>query len=202
MASENVLEITRGKSLKRYYGWGSDRLAYREIQAATSAAPCILHVPSHGMPEGWLFDISGAKGLSQLNTVDPQDPDFRLDMWPAIIVDADHIELNSLNAANMPAYEGGGWVQYPVPEDISNHTARAQFRDSYESTEVLLELTSDPGGGLIITPALSRITWQMTALQTAGLPDECVFDIELTSPSGEVDEVDGGKILLCPESTR
>jgi hypothetical protein len=196
------LEIEQGRTFSQTIAPSQSRFAYRQIQAATQAAPCIITTSApHGLPDGWLFAISDAKGMVELNS--PQDEDCRpLPNYSAIVIDEATLELNDLNASAFRPYSGGGIITYKLPMDLSGFTAAAQVRKTIDSEEVLLSLTTE-NGGIVIDEADATITLQATAVQTAAIDWlDGVWDLEITSADGIVTAVAAGSVKVIREVTR
>ena len=89
-----------------------------------------------------------------------------------------------------------------VPVDLTNCQARMQFRQTYESSSVLLDLDSS-SGSLSIDVSTGHIATQVSSNTTAGIKVRSgVFDLEVYHPDGRVDRVLQGRWTLSPEVTR
>lgn len=193
-AAKINLEIPQGRTFSKVLRWGQPRLAYRQISAATRAAPCVLSVTGHGIPDGYLFKISDVRGMTELNS------DERL--YAATVLGPDQIELNDVNASSFTAYSGGGVITYNLPVDLTGYTAEMQVRASVTSAEPLLTL-STTNGGIVIDPVANTITLQATAMQTAGITWESgVYDVEMRSAGGIVTALAAGAVKVIKEITR
>ncbi len=189
------LEFCRGKTFSKVFRWGQSRLAYKPIVAATVAAPCVIEVTAHGVPNGWAYQIKNARGMTELNTTAKQ---YR----QAIVVDANHIEINELDASALDAYIGGGILSYNIPVDLTGYTARMQVRTSVEAATTVLELTT-ANGGIVIDVALGTITLLAAATATDDFAFESgVYDLELVSAGGEVYQIAYGEVTEEKEVTR
>jgi hypothetical protein len=84
--------------------------------------------------------------------------------------------------------------------NFTGHTGKAQLRRSADSPTVLLEFTvSIPDQSL--TPGMVWVT--ATAAQTAALTEDSgVYDVQLTSGTGDVFTIAGGNIYIDPDVTR
>lgn len=95
-----------------------------------------------------------------------------------------------------------------VPIDLTDYTAHSQVRASHVATEVQLDMSSenDPleddtwislGGasGLVILHAGADATRAITVLSG-------VYDVELTSPGGDVYRLAEGRVSVTREVTR
>lgn len=91
-------------------------------------------------------------------------------------------------------YIGGTYI------DLTNYTGKAQIRATADDPTVLQELTVTlanqatlPGGVLV----------SLTAAQTAALPTTGgVWDVQLTSPTSEVQTFIAGRVTVTREVTR
>lgn len=196
-----TLEISQGRTFSKVLRWGQPRLAYRQIDSASRAAPCVLVTSvAHDMPDGWTFRVSDARGMTELNSL--QYEGEKIQLYDATVIDPTTIEINALNAAGFTAYTGGGIITYNVPVDLAGLTAAMQVRPRIDSTEVLLSLTT-ANSGIVLDNAAKTITLQAPAADTA-LIDwiDGVWDLEVTSAGGIVTPVAYGIVLVCPEVTR
>lgn len=102
--------------------------------------------------------------------------------------------------------QGTTWgMAWPItedgePKDISDWSARAQVRSTGHFQALLYEWSTELGNAtvtgsavtLLLTPAVSSSwTWERG-----------VYDVELTSPGGEVFRISEGPVYLTPEVTR
>lgn len=196
------LVIKQGKTFVQVLQWEQGKLVYRPIVSATAADPCVLGVPSHGMPDGWHFKIVNAKSMTALNF----DPDTGLganglDEYVNTLRDVDTIELNDVQAGSFKPYTGGGSIVYRAPFDLVGYTGRMEVKDGFESTTVLLTLTT-ANGGIVLDNTLKTITIFIDDTDTAAITwDSAVYDLELVSAGGVVSEIVRGQIIVEPEVT-
>lgn len=189
---EYPLHVTKGLPFTAAFQLPQKLRRYRPITVATQAAPCVLTVPAHGLPPGWEFAIRGARGMTGLNR---GDLDQYRDLYEAVVVDADTIELNDLNTSALPAYTGGGEIEYLIPEDLSIYTeAESQWRELLTSTNAFETLKMSTGE-IVLDNANKLVTIQLTsAMRTAALPiNGGVYNLVLTGPGGI-------KTVLIPNS--
>lgn len=112
---------------------------------------------------------------------------------------------------NLTMYQGASWDyqltwtttagSVTAPVDLSNYSARMQVRDSYDSSDVLLSLTS--GTGITLGGTAGTIYLEASATTTAGVQDgKFVYDLELVSQAGYVTRLVEGQLQVKPEVTR
>lgn len=98
--------------------------------------------------------------------------------------------------------KAGDKVATVVPVDLTGCTARAQFRSEIESTEVLLELTTENGRIQLGGPA-GTIRILLDAATTAAITWESgVYDLEIVFADGHVDRYLAGSVAVSKEVTR
>lgn len=85
------------------------------------------------------------------------------------------------------------------PVSLVGYAARMQIRPSVQSTEVILELSSS--NGRITLGAAGTITLELSPAETSALKAG-VYDLELTSVTGQVIRLIEGKVNVSPEVTR
>ncbi len=92
-----------------------------------------------------------------------------------------------------------------LPWDLDGYTARMQVRRLIEDTNYMIEITTE-NGGIDVEPLgeQGRIDLTMTAVQTAALDSDGVYDLEIidTGATGTVSKVIKGTFTLVPEVTR
>jgi len=95
------------------------------------------------------------------------------------------------------------WKINGTAVNLTNYTARLQARVDVDDSEVILSLTTDAGGGIVLGGALGTITLSRSATQTAALATgEFVYDLELASSGGEVTRLVQGSFTVSAEVTR
>ena len=86
-----------------------------------------------------------------------------------------------------------------VPLDLSGYSARMQIRPTTGSALLVLEVASD---NLSIIPSAGMVNIKIPASITATLPPSInSYDLELTSPTGDVMKVIKGKCRIEGEVT-
>lgn len=85
---------------------------------------------------------------------------------------------------------------------LTNYTARMQVRPVIDSSEVILNLTTE-NNGIVIDAPKGQITIQATATAMANiLAGKYVYDLELISPTGGVERLVMGSFTVRAEVTR
>lgn len=88
------------------------------------------------------------------------------------------------------------------PVNLTGYSARMQVRETVDSDEVLLEL-STVLGNIQLTPLTGKVTLVFSPDDTSGAVwTRGKYDLELTSPSGFVTRLIQGKFTLSKEITR
>lgn len=198
MSTKLALEIKKGKTYSRSLRWESQPIIYRPITGVTQTAPVRITSVGHGVPPGWRVAIVSVRGMTQINAENqpPLDSDFR----PATVIDDDHIEINTINAADFKSYTSGGYIQFNTPVDLTGYTARMKIKDKVGGT-VLLTLTTE-NGKIELVAVDSIIRLKLSANETAALTwKKGVYDLELESPTGVVTELLSGEITVVDEVT-
>lgn len=172
------LEICRGKTFEKALRLGSLPFTYKAIENLTSLVPVRLFVPGHGLPEGWPVVVSDVEGTIELNASNPnklKDSDFH----PALVIDADNIELNQVNGANYGDYEDGGFIQFYTPVNLAIFSSAAmQIRDA--QTNVLLADLTTGNGKIVLDNVLKRIVLNIPDTETETYTwKKGIYDLEL-----------------------
>lgn len=91
---------------------------------------------------------------------------------------------------------------YSPIKDLTGYTARIQLRSDINSPDVILELTT-ANGRIEINPLEGKILLKLNAAETAVLEfSKAVYDMEVSSPTGEVTRVVQGNFSLSKQVTR
>lgn len=117
------------------------------------------------------------------------------------------------NKLNLTIIQGATWryvlqlkagpTANAPPLQLGGYSARMQVRSELASPDPLINLTSQPGGGITIGPLTGELALHISDTDTAALNfDQAVYDLELTAPGGDVTRVLQGKVLLSLEVTR
>lgn len=89
-----------------------------------------------------------------------------------------------------------------APINLTGCTARMQVRSEIDSTEVLLELTTE-NGGIALGGVDGTIDLYVSDEDTAAVTwSDGVWDLEIVHPDGDVTRLAQGSISVSPEVTR
>ena len=179
-------------------------MTYKSITGITNAAPVVITVPSHGIPDGWRVSLSSVGGMTQINAKNnppkASDDPYKSDYKTATLVSANAISLNLVNSSEFDAFSSGGYVQFGTPIDLAGYTARLTIKDKVGGT-VLLSLTTE-NGGIVIDNGAKTITLTIAATATDDFVwTKGVFDMEMVSSTGVVSELLAGTVTVVKEVT-
>ena len=86
--------------------------------------------------------------------------------------------------------------------DLTDYSARMQFRRQIDSTSTDFEATT-ANGKLVLTDASNgEITLTITDTETAAFNSQYVYDLEIESAGGVVTRIMEGRVTVSPEVTR
>lgn len=209
MSDTKDLEIKQGKTFQLVLRWETEPVIYKPITAISFAngAPR-LTVAGHGTPNGHRGAITRVKGPTQINAKNspPRDSDY----VPALVIDANTIELNSVspydaNGNEWPAYVSGGFWQYNTPMDLAGYTARMKIKDKVGGTVLASTEAGDSPLNVLaiaIDNTAKTITLTISATATEGFAwTKGVYELEMVSGPGFVTSLIAGKVVVLKEVT-
>jgi hypothetical protein len=92
---------------------------------------------------------------------------------------------------------------FGTPIDLTGYAARMQIRATVGSPDILMQLTSDLGGGISIIGPTGTMSLLIGDVATAAIAwTWAVYDLEIESASGETTRLLKGEIEVSPEVTR
>lgn len=186
-------KMYQGSTFREVLRWESSTKVYKPITGITKSAPIEISCVGNEIPEGWRVKITNVAGMVEINSEDKYHV--------ATDVLTDSFKINAVNAVGYKDYVSGGIVEYNQPVDLTGVTARMQLRPSLDSSEVILELTTE-NGGILVANADKTISLLVSATATAALTfSSAVYSLELIK-AGEVTPFINGTITLVPEVTR
>lgn len=182
MATKKDIEVSQGKTFRLVVRWENEKIVYKQITGITQAAPAILTVTGHGIPDGWNVAVTSVKGMTQINAAN--SPPKEKDYIQATKLSDNSIELNSVNAASYSTYTSGGYVQYYEPHDLAAVTARMKIKDKVGGTTLLTTEGSTPTITATEDNTAKTITVEITDTVTEGLTwTKGVYEIEAVDGS-------------------
>jgi len=88
-----------------------------------------------------------------------------------------------------------------VPVDLSGYSSRLQVRETHETTDYIVSLTSNDG--LTMGGSAGTIDILISAEDTTNfITGDHVYDLEIISPSNTVNRLIEGRFNVTPEVTR
>lgn len=87
------------------------------------------------------------------------------------------------------------------PFDLTGCTARMHVRDLIDSETPVLELTTE-NGAITLGGTDGTIELILSPAQTSTIVSDGIYDIEVVYPTGDVDRVLQGKVILDKQVTR
>ena len=195
------ITIVRGDTFLMAARWEQPKFVYATITGITQTAPVSITATAHGVPNGWRVAIQSVKGMTDINASDLKDKSF----LQATVVDANTIELNTVNAIDFKPYTSGGVVVYRTPVDLAGYTARMQVRDKVGGT---LMASSEAGDSplniisLTVDATAKTVGNAVAATDTAALTwKKGYYDLEMVSAGGKVTKLLSGTITVSDEVT-
>ncbi len=87
------------------------------------------------------------------------------------------------------------------PIDLSLWTGQIQFRESKDDTSILYD--SDTAGDIVMGGVAGTVDFNLPTLTTTEFTfDDCLYDLELTDPDGEITRLVEGRVSLSKEVTK
>ena len=190
MSATKDLAIRKGATFAQTLRWEAPPIVWKPITAISLTAPVRLTVPAHGCPPNWRVNVSCNKSMREIDGA----------KGVATVIDADTIEINTINASGFKPYKGDGYLSFNTPVDMTAMTARMSIKDKVGGTELLrLDTTK---GGLAIDPNVCAITMTISAEQTELMAwKRGVYDLEIVDSLGAVHMLLSGKVTVAPEVT-
>ncbi len=199
------LTITQGKTFNEVVRWQTLPFVFAAIAGISNTAPVrITTQASHTIPDGWKAAVvdSGVTQLDAVNVKSGRPVDIADKYYhQATLVDNTHVEFNPLSAVNFDVHEPDtGYLQWYTPHDLAGYTARMSIKDKVGGT-VLVTLTTE-NDGIAVDPDAFTITLSISAADTAAFDwTKGVYDLELISPTGDVEAPLSGKVTVSLEVT-
>ena len=187
-------KVYQGSTFAEVLRWESSEKVYVPITDITKSAPIVVSALAHNIPAEWRVKFTNIVGMVELNSTDTYHQVSK--------VTTDTLTINSINSLGYKAYTSGGVVEYNKPIDLTGFTARMQIRAKIDSTDTILELTTE-NSGIVLNNTLKSITINIPASTTAGLIfNSAVYSLEMVSSGGQVTPFIGGTLTLVKEVTR
>jgi hypothetical protein len=195
------LLIQKGATFSRVLRWESAPFIYTPITAITRAAPAVITAAGHGLVTGWRAAVVSAGGMRQINA--RTSPPRSIDFHKVTFVSSSVINFNDVDSSLYTAYTSGGALVSYTPVSLAGYTARMMIRETVESADALVSLTSS--AGIALDDTNHTITITISAADTAALDFTTgVYDLELVSGGSPavVTRLLSGNVVVDPEVTR
>lgn len=190
MSAKKDLTIRKGATFAQTLRWEAPPIVWKPITAISLTAPVRLTVPAHDCPPNWRVNVSCTKSMREMDGV----------KGLAAVIDADTIEINTINASGFKPYKGDGYLSFNTPVDMTAMTARMSIKDKVGGTELLRLSTLD--GTITLDEVSCTITIILPASVTAALTWKGgVYDLELEAIDGTVTCLLAGKVKVTDEVT-
>jgi hypothetical protein len=192
------LSIRQGSTFRFTFRWETAPIVFKPITGILAQAPARVTATGHGLVTGWRAAIVSCDGMTQINA--EHDPPRASDYKQVTVIDANTIELGSVNAADFDAYSGGGYLRYNTPSDLAGFTARMKIKSRIGGT-TYIELTT-VNSRIVVDDAAKTITLLLEAADTEALAfTRGVYDLEMVSPTGVVTTIAEGQVRVTREAT-
>ena len=186
-------KIYQGSTFKEVLRWETSTKVYKAITAITKAAPMVVTATAHGIPVGWRTKITNVVGMKEVNSSDTY--------YTVTDTTTNNVTINAVNSLGYTDYTSGGVLEYNQPRSLAGTTGRMQLRAKVDSTDVLLELTTE-NGGITIDDVLKTITLNISATASSALTfTSAVYSLELIDGTEVTPFIYGG-ITVEKEITR
>ena len=152
------LKVYQGSTFVETIRWESSLKDYVPITNISKSAPLVVTTAGHSIPANWRVKITITNGMKELSNT--------IDYLTVTSVTGTTLTFNSINSISYTTYVSGGMIEYNVPIDLANTTARMQIREKSSSSVVIDELTT-ANGKLVIDNALKEIRILVPANVTA-----------------------------------
>lgn len=179
-AAQYDFSVTKGATWQPVFRWASDDLVSVAVTAVTKACPAVVTAAAHGLPNGWPAALTGAQGMTQINSANfpPRGSDYKL----GTVVDVNTVNFNKIDSSNFSTYVSGGFLVYPTPVDLSGVSAMDFILYDNANHDGTAVMTRSIGSGVTIDNTAKTIA---VSLETAGLTGD-VYYFKLVATNASV----------------
>lgn len=198
---QNII-IVRGDTYEQVVRWETRPFVSKQITGITKVAqPVITTSGTHGLTDGWRVAVVGVQGMTEINASATdlrklKDSDFNA----ATVLSSTTVGLYDVNASEYSTYSSGGYLVWYSPVSLAGYTARMQIKETVDSEDAIVTLTSSDG--ITIDDTDKTISILIAATATDDLvPDQAVYDLEMVSAGGVVKKILRGTVTIQDEVT-
>lgn len=185
--------IKQGATFRRTYRWVAPPAIFKDATIITGV-PLTVTATAHLMPDQWPAQLLDPDEATQVSACDN---------YTGTVIDANTIQFNDVIDYGVLAGDAR-ILRYLTPVDLTGFSAELQIRSSVRASTALLTVSSQGiNPGILLDNAARTIVVSITPAQTAALTfSNAVFQLELTSGSGDVTRLDEGAVTLSREVVR
>ncbi|MBK8643822.1 MAG: hypothetical protein IPN15_16955, partial [Saprospiraceae bacterium] len=185
--SDAPMIIRRGTTLQWVIRVEQPVAVYVPISAIDNTAPARIHATAHGLYDGQRFCDRGRKSVDFAQCKILPAEGIRL-LQVCLCHFDDTIDINEINAINLPAYTSGGAIRYNTPFNLTGYGIFMQARPSERSDTVLFEARQQLDGGIVIAvDGLSAlVTVAADTMSLLSLRAQAFLMLRFVNPGGAV----------------
>ena len=200
MTKKLNLQIRQGETFQRIIRWERPPFIYKPITAISQSGPVQITAMGHGLASGWRVAVVTAGGMDEINA--SHDPPRDNEFHQATMLDGDNVTINDINSSDFSKYTDGGYLQFYTPVDLTGFTAEIDIKDKIGGN-VLMTLNTT-NGRILLDQSNHTITLFIGAEDTSSdvlMWKRGVWDLEMTSPTGQVTTLFSGTVSVVKEVT-
>lgn len=192
------LNISIGSPIDITFQLTSPPLRYGVIQAITNTAPARFTVANHGLSADDKVWITRCRGIDK--RINSQFEEIGAATLHDIeVIDSNTFSINAINSVGWGSYTANsGVVNCLTPVNTTGVFIQMQMRRNINDSTPAINLTSTNGGVIISNNGVIYVRGDTNNLT----PGSYLYSIEVTYPSGDVDRVLEGVVIVQREVTR
>ena len=202
MTKKLNLTIRQGETFQRIVRWEKPPFVYKAITDITQAAPVQVTCPAHGLKTGWRAAVVSVDGMDEINA--PHTPPRDNEFHQVTVMDDDTVTINDINSSDYSMYKSDGYLQFYTPVDLTGYTAEMEIKDRVGGTVLMTLSSGSPDNRIVVDDVNNTISLTIAAEDTASdvlAWTKGVWDLEMTSPTGQVTTLFSGNVSVVKEVT-